>query len=96
MIVQECLRLIPPVWIIPRDAINDDEIGGYRIPAGSTVLLCPYLIHRHPEFWENPEAFDRSASSLRRLCVGHATRISRSVAVRGCAWAWTWRSWKRC
>src|SRR5205807_7488657 len=42
----------------PRDAINDDEIGGYRIPAGSTILLCPYLTHRHPEFWDNPEAFD--------------------------------------
>jgi cytochrome P450 len=70
MIVQECLRLIPPVWIIPRDAINDDEIGGYRIPAGSTVLLCPYLTHRHPEFWENPEAFDperfQSEKVLRR------------------------------
>jgi cytochrome P450 len=57
-IVQESLRLIPPVWIIPRDALKDDEMGGYRIPAGATVLLCPYLTHRHPEFWENPEAFD--------------------------------------
>lgn len=58
MIVQESLRLFPPVWVIPRDAINDDEIGGYRIPAGSTVLLSAYVTHRHPEFWENPEAFD--------------------------------------
>jgi cytochrome P450 len=58
MIVQEALRLVPPVWIIPRDAIADDEVGGHRIPAGSTVLLCPYLTHRHPGFWENPEAFD--------------------------------------
>lgn len=58
LVVQESLRIIPPVWIIPRDAIKDDEIGGYRIPASSTVLLSPYLTHRHPEFWENPEAFD--------------------------------------
>jgi cytochrome P450 len=58
MIVNECLRLFPPVWIIPRDAIKDDEIGGYPIRAGSTILLCPYLTHRHPEFWQNPEAFD--------------------------------------
>jgi cytochrome P450 len=57
-ILQESLRLYPPVWVIPRDAINDDQIGGYRIPAGSTILLSPYLTHRHPEFWENPEAFD--------------------------------------
>ncbi len=58
LIVHECLRLFPPVWVVPRDAINDDEIGGYRIPAGSTILLCPYLTHRHPAFWHNPEAFD--------------------------------------
>jgi cytochrome P450 len=57
-ILQESLRLYPPVWVIPRDAIQDDRIGGYRIPAGSTILLCPYLTHRRPEFWENPEAFD--------------------------------------
>jgi cytochrome P450 len=58
MVVHECLRIIPPVWILPRDAIRDDKIGGFDIPAKSTILLCPYLTHRHPEFWENPEAFD--------------------------------------
>jgi cytochrome P450 len=58
MVVHESLRIIPPVWIIPRDALRDDEIGGFKVPAKSTVLLCPYLTHRHPEFWENPEAFD--------------------------------------
>lgn len=58
MVVQESLRVFPPVWIIPRDAISDDEIAGYRVRAGVTVLLSPYLTHRHPDFWENPEAFD--------------------------------------
>ena len=58
MVLQESLRVYPPVWVIPRDAINDDQIGGYRIPAGSTILLSPYITHRHPDFWENPEAFD--------------------------------------
>jgi cytochrome P450 len=58
MVLQESLRLYPPVWVIPRDAIHDDEIGGYRVPGGSTILLSPYLTHRHPGFWENPEAFD--------------------------------------
>jgi cytochrome P450 len=57
-VVHETLRLIPPVWILPRDAIRDDKIGGFDIPAKSTILLCPYLTHRRPEFWENPEAFD--------------------------------------
>jgi cytochrome P450 len=66
MVVQESMRLYPPVWVIPRDAIGDDEIGGYRIPRGSTVLLSPYLTHRHPEFWENPEAFDPERFSPER------------------------------
>jgi cytochrome P450 len=58
MILQESLRLYPPVWVIPRDAIGEDHVGGYRIPAGSTILLSPYITHRHGDFWENPEAFD--------------------------------------
>jgi cytochrome P450 len=58
MVLQESMRIYPPVWVIPRDAIDDDCIGGHRIPAGSTILLSPYLTHRHPDFWDNPEAFD--------------------------------------
>jgi cytochrome P450 len=57
-VLQEAMRLYPPVWVIPRDAIADDEIAGYRIPAGSTILLSPYVTHRHPDVWDNPEAFD--------------------------------------
>jgi cytochrome P450 len=57
MFIQEVLRLYPPVWILTRDPIVDDEIAGYHIPAGSTVMTCPFLVHRNPEFWENPEAF---------------------------------------
>lgn len=58
LVLQESMRLYPPVWVIPRDATNDDVIGGYRVPAGSTILLSPYVTHRRPEFWDNPEAFD--------------------------------------
>jgi cytochrome P450 len=58
MVLQESLRVYPPVWVIPRDAIADDEVGGCHVPAGSTILLSPYITHRHPDFWENPEAFD--------------------------------------
>lgn len=47
MILMESLRVYPPVWVIPRDALKDDEIGGYRIPAGATILLSPCLTHRH-------------------------------------------------
>jgi cytochrome P450 len=58
MIVEETMRLYPPAWAIGRRAVEDDEIGGFTIAAGSPLLLSPYVTHRHPAFWENPEAFD--------------------------------------
>ena len=41
-----------------RDAVQADTIGGFDIPARSVVILSPYVTHRHPEFWPDPEAFD--------------------------------------
>ncbi len=58
MVVDEAVRLYPPVWTFPRAAIADDEIGGYHIPAGSLIFPSQYLTHRHPDFWESPERFD--------------------------------------
>lgn len=58
MVFKEAMRLYPPVWGIPRIAVEDDEIGGYLIPKESRVLVSPYLAHRDPEQWENPEAFE--------------------------------------
>jgi cytochrome P450 len=58
MVIEEAMRLCPPIWAVPRQAVQDDEIGGYRIPARSTVCLCPFVTHRHPDFWENPTEFD--------------------------------------
>lgn len=58
MVVQEVMRLYPPVWILPRLAQQDDEVGGYHVPAGADVVICPYTMHRNPEFWTDPERFD--------------------------------------
>src|SRR5262249_29765567 len=52
------LRLYPPAWLLERQAIRDDEIGGYYIPARSVVAISPYVMHRHPVYWDNPEGFD--------------------------------------
>ncbi len=56
--IEESMRLYPPIWAVPRQAVADDEIGGYRIPAGSSVCLCPYVTHHHPDCWPRPEEFD--------------------------------------
>jgi cytochrome P450 len=58
MVIDETLRIYPPVWIYTRVSTSDDEIGGYHIPAGSSVFVSPYTTHRHPGFWRNPEGFD--------------------------------------
>jgi enediyne biosynthesis protein E7 len=58
--IEESMRLYPPVWILERRAIEDDEIGGYAIPAGSMVYVSPYVLHRDPRFWSEPERWDPS------------------------------------
>jgi len=58
MILQETLRIRPPGWQLPRTAVEDDEIDGHFIPAGTNVIGLIYMCHYHPEEWTNPEAFD--------------------------------------
>jgi cytochrome P450 len=57
-VIEESLRLYPPGWMTARLSIEADEIGGYHIPPNSEIFLSPYLTHRHPAFWENPEVVD--------------------------------------
>jgi cytochrome P450 len=57
-VMQEAMRLYPPAWAFERQAVEDDEIGGYAIPKGTTIAICPYVLHRNPAIWENPERFD--------------------------------------
>lgn len=54
---EETMRLYPPVWVISRTAIGDDVIGGYQIPAGSEILIFPYVTHRDRRYWEDPDEF---------------------------------------
>src|SRR4029077_1649792 len=55
MVVEESMRLYPPVWTLARTAVNEDEIGGYRIPARSEILIFPYITQRHPKWWQQPD-----------------------------------------
>jgi cytochrome P450 len=57
MVVEESMRLYPPVWTLARTAVNDDEIGGYHVPAGSEILIFPYITQRHPKWWPDAQAF---------------------------------------
>jgi cytochrome P450 len=56
-VVDECMRLFPPVWVMERAALDRDEIAGYEIPRGWVVGVSPWTLHRHPDHWEQPERF---------------------------------------
>jgi cytochrome P450 len=58
MVIEESMRLYPPAHTFGRSPISDDEILGHRIPAGAEVLIIPWLLHRKPSLWENPDRFD--------------------------------------
>jgi len=56
-VLQESLRLYPPGWLLTRRAIEADELGGFAIAPRTDVFISPYMLHRHPEFWSEPEEF---------------------------------------
>lgn len=57
-VINESMRLYPPAWIIGRRSLSDDHLGEYLLPANSTVIIDVLLLHRHPDYWENPTQFD--------------------------------------
>ena len=70
-VLQEALRLYPAAWILTRRTIGPDKLGGYAVPAGTDVFLSPFVIHRHPAFWDNPERFDPTRFEAGRSDVRH-------------------------
>jgi cytochrome P450 len=56
-VIREALRKYPPVWAITRKALNDTVVCGYKIPAGSSLLLNIYGVHRSARHWQKPDEF---------------------------------------
>jgi cytochrome P450 len=83
-VLDESLRLFPPAWLITRKALSRDTLGGRDVPPSSLIIMSPWLVHRHPALWKEPEAFrperflngevDRDAylpfGAGPRLCIG--------------------------
>ena len=65
MVIQETMRLFPPIWALIRIAAGDDEIGGHKIKAGDKVVILTYIAHHSPKYWEEPETFDPGALRAR-------------------------------
>jgi cytochrome P450 len=58
MVIEESMRLYPPVHTIAREALADDTLAGLRVPKGSAVLISPWVLHRHRRLWRDPGRFD--------------------------------------
>lgn len=95
-VLEETLRLRPPVWRLARSVDVADELDGFQIQKGSTVLLCAYLTHRHPDYWPDPERFspDRFLSRDKakrydffpfgagpRICIGNHFALTEALVV---------------
>ncbi len=57
MVLEESMRIFPPVWGMDRQALDEDEIGGYRVPKKGIVGMTQWVMHRHPDYWDNPLEF---------------------------------------
>jgi cytochrome P450 len=58
MVIEESMRLYPPVHTFARAALADDSVAGRYVPKGSIVLISPWVLHRHRQLWHDPERFD--------------------------------------
>jgi cytochrome P450 len=58
MVIDESMRLYPASWGLARTSIAPDQFGAYRVPAGANIIFSPYVLHRRPDIWPDPERFD--------------------------------------
>jgi len=58
MVIDEAMRLYPPAWGFSRQALDDDRLGGFHLPRGWIAFIIPFVLHRVPSLWKDPETFD--------------------------------------
>ena len=58
MVIDEAMRLYPPAWGFSRQALADDRLGGFRLPRGWLAFVIPFVLHRLPGYWQDPDAFN--------------------------------------
>jgi cytochrome P450 len=57
-VIQETMRLYPPIWSFIRQAVAEDEIAGHTVKPGDKMVMCAYIAHHHPKYWKDPDNFD--------------------------------------
>jgi cytochrome P450 len=72
MVLEEAMRLYPPVPFMAREAIAEDTLGKIRVKPGTQIMISPWLLHRHHRLWEEPELF-----APERFAPGRREKIHR-------------------
>jgi cytochrome P450 len=57
-VLEESMRLYPPAWMVARQAEEADELLGFHVPKSTIMAMSPYVVHRNPRYWPDPERFD--------------------------------------
>jgi cytochrome P450 len=70
-VIEEAMRLYPPVHTTSRMALADDRVGGHAIAAGTRVLVVPWVLHRHRTLWDDPDRFDPERFTLEMVKARH-------------------------
>jgi cytochrome P450 len=70
-VISESMRCYAPFWAMTRETIEEDEIGGYPIPAKSLIVVSPFVTHKHPEFWDDLDRFDPDRFTEERSAGRH-------------------------
>lgn len=84
-VVEESLRLYPPLAAISRAAIAPDEVAGERIGAGAMVVIAPYVLHRHRRLWQKPDEFDPARfMPVQRKTIERYAYLPFGAGARGC------------
>ncbi|MCP8968077.1 cytochrome P450 [Ectobacillus ponti] len=84
-IMQETLRLYPPAWIVLREAKEDVEIGGHSFKKNASFMISPYVMHRNPAFFAEPEAFrPERFTKENQANIPHYAYIPFGAGSRGC------------
>lgn len=76
MVLKEVVRLYPPVYLILREPVADVEVGGFAFSRGQMLFLCPWMLHREPRNFKNPEQFDPE-----RFAEGRADEIPKGAYI---------------
>jgi len=84
-VIDEMLRLGPPIYSVARDIVADDLVMGHRVHAGEVALPLIYLVHHHAGFWDDPDRFDPERfRSERKDARHHGAYAPFSIGARMC------------